>query len=117
MPPLGLGLSLGLGLGLGFRLGLRLARICSFLFQNNCTTLSFVGCSKFKRQDIYIVGMAISFESDEEFDTQFKWIVLWKNILDPIKYSGNQVRRFFGFEDGNRDGSKYILSAPTRIPN
>ena len=37
--------------------------------------------------------MAISFESHEASDTLSEWRVC-RNILDPIKYSGNQVWRF-----------------------
>ena len=40
------------------------------------------------------IGMAISSKPDEESDTQSEWRGVWRNILDPIKYSGNRVHRF-----------------------
>ena len=62
-----------------------------------------------------IIGMAISFKPDEEFDITFEWKKVWRNILDSIKYSGNYVWRFS--YSGMGDGFEYILPVPNLKPD
>ena len=55
--------------------------------------------------------MASSSEPSEESNTRSVLRRVWMNILDPIKYSGNQVRRFSDSEMGTG------LSIPILDPN
>ena len=63
----------------------------------------------------FVLGMAIFFEFDKKSDTRYEWKKVWTNILDRVKYSGNQVLRFFNSVMG--DGSKYIPPILGPIPD